>query len=129
MQAPGGFWVVDDAYNASPESMLAAFDAVAEHSRQGRLLAVLGEMRELGPLAVEAHQEVGRRARDVFDRLCVLDLGNGRVLAEAAGADLVPDKAAAVRWVRERAGEGDLVLVKASHGVALEDVVSELMQA
>ncbi|TMC14714.1 MAG: UDP-N-acetylmuramoyl-tripeptide--D-alanyl-D-alanine ligase [Chloroflexi bacterium] len=129
LQAPGGFWVVDDAYNASPESMLAAFDAVAEHSRQGRLLAVLGEMRELGPLAVEAHQEVGRRARDVFDRLCVLDLGNGRVLAEAAGADLVPDKAAAVRWVRERAGEGDLVLVKASHGVALEDVVSELMQA
>jgi UDP-N-acetylmuramoyl-tripeptide--D-alanyl-D-alanine ligase len=128
LEAPGGFWVVDDAYNASPESMLAAFDAVSERPRQGRLLAVLGEMRELGPLAREAHQEVGRRAREVFDQLCVIDLGNGRVLAEAAGADLVPDKPAAVRWVKERAGEGDLVLVKASHGVALEDVVGELMQ-
>ena len=129
LEAPGGFWVVDDAYNASPESMLAAFEAIAERPRQGRLLAVLGEMRELGPLARGAHEEVGRRAREVFDQLCVIDLGNGRVLAEAAGADLVPDKPAAARWVKERAGEGDLVLVKASHGVALEDVVSELMSS
>jgi UDP-N-acetylmuramoyl-tripeptide--D-alanyl-D-alanine ligase len=120
--------VIDDAYNASPESMLAAFDAVSESPRGGRLLAVLGEMRELGSLAGEAHLEVGRRARQVFDELCVIDVGNGRVLAEAAGGDLVPDNSAAARWVKDRAGEGDLVLVKASHGLALEDVVAELMR-
>ena len=124
--APGGFSVVDDAYNASPESMLAAFDSLAERSAPGRLLAVLGEMRELGPLAEEAHRQVGERAAEVFDAVCVLDVGLGRRLASAAGADLVADKPAAVRWVRDRAAAGDVVLVKASHGVALEDVVREL---
>jgi UDP-N-acetylmuramoyl-tripeptide--D-alanyl-D-alanine ligase len=128
LPAPAGFSVVDDAYNASPESMLAAFDAVSERPHPGRLLAVLGEMRELGPLAREAHERVGARAREVFDELCVIDVGNGRLLAEAAGGDLVADKPAAVRWVRARAGAGDVVLVKASHGVALEDVVAELLR-
>lgn len=129
LPAPAGFSVVDDAYNASPESMLAAFDALSETPHPGRLLAVLGEMRELGPLAREAHEKVGARAREVFDELCVVDVGNGRLLAEAAGGELVADKPAAVRWVRARAAEGDVVLVKASHGVALEDVVVELLRS
>jgi UDP-N-acetylmuramoyl-tripeptide--D-alanyl-D-alanine ligase len=129
LPAPAGFSIVDDAYNASPESMLAAFDAVSERPHPGRLLAVLGEMRELGPLAREAHLRVGARAREVFDELCVVDVGNGRLLAEAAGGELVADKPAAVRWVRSRAGAGDVVLVKASHGVALEDVVAELLRS
>jgi len=128
LPAPAGFSVVDDAYNASPESMLAAFDAVSERPHPGRLLAVLGEMRELGPLAREAHLRVGARAREVFDELCVVDVGNVRLLAEAAGGELVANKSAAVRWVRARAGVGDVVLVKASHGVALEDVVVELLR-
>jgi UDP-N-acetylmuramyl pentapeptide synthase len=64
----------------------------------------------------------------VFDELCVVDVGNGRLLAEAAGGELVADKPAAVRWVRSRAVQGDVVLVKASHGVALEDVVEELLR-
>ena len=128
LPAPAGFSVVDDAYNASPESMLAAFEALSEQLRAGRLLAVLGEMRELGPLAKEAHERVGARAREVFDEICVVDVGNGRLLAEAAGGQLVTDKAAAVRWVRDHAGEGDVVLVKASHGVALDEVVAELLR-
>jgi UDP-N-acetylmuramoyl-tripeptide--D-alanyl-D-alanine ligase len=129
LPAPAGFSIVDDAYNASPESMLAAFDALSERPHAGRLLAVLGEMRELGPLAREAHQRVGARAREVFDELCVVDVGNGRLLAEAAGGELVADQPAAVRWVRARAGAGDVVLVKASHGVALEEVVEELLRS
>ena len=128
LPAPAGFSVVDDAYNASPESMLAAFEALSEQLHAGRLLAVLGEMRELGPLAKEAHERVGARAREVFDEICVVDVGNGRLLAEAAGGQLVTDKAAAVRWVRDHAGEGDVVLVKASHGVALDEVVAELLR-
>ena len=123
---PEGFMVVDDSYNASPESMLAAFEAVAERSRTGRLYAVLGEMRELGSLAEEAHVDVGRRAGELFDGVCVVDVGRGATLAEAAGGDLVRDRAAAARWVRERAGAGDVVLVKASHGVHLEELVAEL---
>jgi UDP-N-acetylmuramoyl-tripeptide--D-alanyl-D-alanine ligase len=122
-----GYVIVDDAYNASPESMLAAFEVLHERPGKGRLLAVLGEMRELGPLAPEAHRSVGRRAAEVFDRVAVVDIGEGRTLAEAAGAELLPDLAAAARWVRSTARPGDRVLLKASHGVALHEVVGELL--
>ena len=129
LRTAAGFVVVDDAYNASPESMLAAFETVAELPRTGLLLAVLGEMRELGTLAEEAHRRVGRKAAEVFDRVCVIDVGFGRLLAEAAGATLVADKQAAAGWVREQAGPGSLVLVKASPGLALDELVRELVAA
>jgi UDP-N-acetylmuramoyl-tripeptide--D-alanyl-D-alanine ligase len=125
--ARAGYLVIDDAYNASPESMAAAFDSLAERPRQGRLLALLGEMRELGELAGEAHERAGRRARDLFDRVAVVDVGHGRLLAEAAGAELLPDRRSAADWVRGNAVPGDLVLVKASNGVALHEVVEELV--
>jgi UDP-N-acetylmuramyl pentapeptide synthase len=126
LPARGGYVIVDDAYNASPESMLAAFEAMRESAHEGRLLAVLGEMRELGHLAAESHQRVGHRAAEVFDALCVVDIGNGGILAEAAGAELVPDRDAAAEWVRRNARTGDRVLIKASHGMHLEEVVREL---
>jgi len=126
VQVAGGYSIVDDAYNASPESMLAAFDALAESPRRGRLLAVLGQMAELGSVSEESHRRVGRRAAEVFDAICVVDGERARVLAESAGAELVADRPAAVQWVRRHAREGDRVLVKASHGVRLDEVVKEL---
>jgi UDP-N-acetylmuramoyl-tripeptide--D-alanyl-D-alanine ligase len=124
-----GFIVVDDSYNASPESMLAAFDAMAERPRTGRLYAVLGEMRELGPLADESHRRVGQRAREIFHAFSVVDTGNARAIAEAGAGDVVADRAAAAEWVRAHAGPGDRVLVKASHGVRLDELVDELTSA
>jgi UDP-N-acetylmuramoyl-tripeptide--D-alanyl-D-alanine ligase len=124
-----GYSIVDDAYNASPESMLAAFETLAEAPRRGRLLAVLGEMRELGALSEEAHRHVGQRAAEVFDAVCVVEGDHARVMAESAGAELVPDRAAAAEWVRRNAGEGDRVLIKASHGVRLDLLVEELTAA
>lgn len=129
LPAPGGYTIVDDAYNASPESMLAAFEAVAEVPHRGRLLAVLGEMRELGPLSEESHRRVGQRAAEVFDAVCVVDGDRAKPLAEAAGAQLVPDRAGAAEWVRQNATEGDRVLIKASHGVRLDELVRELAAA
>jgi len=123
-----GILVVDDAYNASPESMMAAFDAVREMPREGRLLAVLGHMGELGPMAEAAHALIGKSARQVFDAIAVVDTPLGRVLAEAAGADVVPDNPAAVDWVRAHARPGDRVLVKASHSRRLDEVVAELVR-
>lgn len=129
-ETPAGFSIVDDAYNASPESMLAAFETLAEQPRRGRLLAVLGEMRELGSLAEESHRRVGKRAAEVFDAVAVVDVGgHSRTLAEAAGAEMVRDQDAAVDWVRRQARPGDRVLVKASHGVHLDQVVKELTAA
>ena len=124
--APGGFLIVDDAYNASPESMLAAFEAMADRPRQGRLLAVLGQMGELGSLGDESHRRIGRRAAEVFDAVCVIDGEGGRILAESAGAAIVPDRAAAVAWVKQHAQKGDRVLVKASHSLRLDQLVEEL---
>jgi UDP-N-acetylmuramoyl-tripeptide--D-alanyl-D-alanine ligase len=121
-----GVVIVDDAYNASPESMLAAFETLAERPKHGKLFAVLGPMAELGSLAVESHQRVGRRAAEVFDAIAVLDSELGRVLADAAGAHLVPDREAAVMWVKNNARRGDSVLVKGSHSAGLEEVVKEL---
>jgi UDP-N-acetylmuramoyl-tripeptide--D-alanyl-D-alanine ligase len=127
LAAPDGFAVVDDSYNASPESMLAAFEAVAEMARSGRLLAVLGEMRELGEIAEPEHRRIGARAGETFDSLCVLATGWGRTLATAAGAEVVDDREAAARWVQAHARPGDLVLVKASHGLALDELVKDLV--
>jgi len=56
----------------------------------------------------------------------VVDTPLGRILAEAARAEVVPDNAAAARWVRAHAREGDRVLVKGSHSRRLEEVVAEL---
>ena len=128
IKAPAGFIVVDDAYNASPESMLAAFAAIGDRPKTGRLLAVLGEMRELGGLADESHRVVGLHAAKVFDALCVIDGERARILAEAAGAEIVPNLAEAVLWVRRNAQEGDRVLIKGSHGIRLDDVVKELIR-
>jgi UDP-N-acetylmuramoyl-tripeptide--D-alanyl-D-alanine ligase len=121
-----GFTVVDDAYNASPESMLAAFEALAEKSGGGRLLAVLGEMGELGGESVTSHERVGRRAADVFDAVCVVESEYGRVLAESSRGELVPDREGAMRWVRHTARPGDRVLIKGSHSLHLEKVVEGL---
>jgi UDP-N-acetylmuramoyl-tripeptide--D-alanyl-D-alanine ligase len=125
----GGYTIVDDAYNASPESMIAAFEALAESPRRGRLLAVLGQMGELGTLSEESHRRVGRRAAEVFDAVCVLDGERARILAESAGAELVASRPAARDWVRRNAREGDRVLIKGSHSTHLDEVVRELTEA
>ncbi len=124
----GGYSIVDDTYNASPESMIAAFEALAESPRRGRLLAVLGQMGELGTLSEESHVRVGRRAAEVFDAVCVVDSELARILAESAGAEIVADRPAASDWVRRNAREGDRVLIKGSHGLRLDEVVRELTQ-
>ncbi|HKB34303.1 MAG TPA: UDP-N-acetylmuramoyl-tripeptide--D-alanyl-D-alanine ligase [Candidatus Dormibacteraeota bacterium] len=128
LPAPGGFTIVDDAYNASPESMIAAFEALAESPRRGRLLAVLGQMAELGAISEESHRKVGLRAAEVFDAVCVLDGERARALAESAGAELVASRPAARDWVRGNAREGDRVLVKGSHSTHLDEVVRELTE-
>jgi UDP-N-acetylmuramoyl-tripeptide--D-alanyl-D-alanine ligase len=126
IETAAGYSIVDDAYNASPESMLAAFEVVAARPHTGRLLAVLGEMRELGTLAAESHRDVGARAREIFDAVAVVNGTHARRLAEAAGAEVVPDRAAAAEWVRRNTQRGDVVLIKASHGVGLDELVKDL---
>jgi UDP-N-acetylmuramoyl-tripeptide--D-alanyl-D-alanine ligase len=127
-----GLLVVNDAYNANPDSMAAALRAVAAMRREGgRLVAVLGDMLELGPQAAAAHRMVGRLAADLgFDQLVVLgdfadDIAAGASEA-VASVTRVADREEAVRVVATSATEADVVLVKASRGLALETVAEQL---
>ncbi|TCI99753.1 UDP-N-acetylmuramoyl-tripeptide--D-alanyl-D-alanine ligase [Aeromicrobium sp. IC_218] len=124
-----GLVVVNDAYNANPESAAAAVDALAAMGGEGATYAVLGEMLELGEGSVAAHRALGEHAvaRGVDH---VLAVGPGAApVAEGAGdrGHAVPDTDAAVAWLRDRVGPGDAVLVKASRGSRLERVADALL--
>jgi UDP-N-acetylmuramoyl-tripeptide--D-alanyl-D-alanine ligase len=130
----GGVTIVDDSYNASPGSVAAALDLLA--GMPGPRIAVLGEMLELGDEHVAGHERVGAAAAGVVDRLVVVGAGASAigVGARAAGmpADRIsetPDRDAALDHLRATLAPGDVVLVKASRGVALDLLVDELVAA
>lgn len=124
-----GVTVVNDAYNANPDSMSAALRTLATMAGPGRRTwAVLGELRELGESGAEAHQEIGRlAARLGIDRLVVVGEQAGAIQhgARLEGSDtgkesvLVPDVEAATALLDTELHPGDVVLVKAAnfHGL------------
>jgi UDP-N-acetylmuramoyl-tripeptide--D-alanyl-D-alanine ligase len=133
-----GLLVVNDAYNANPASMAAAIDALAAiGGRRGRrTVAVLGEMKELGDGALEAHREVGRAAAAAGVDLVVAVGEPARGIAEGAGgtpgwqgeAVLTAGRDEAMAWVRDNVAARDVVLVKASRGAALEKIADGLLE-
>ena len=130
---PDGLTVINDSYNANPDSMAAALTALAGLRRPGgRLVAVLGDMLELGDDAAAAHAAVGRRAREAgVDELVAVgafaaDLAGG-FADDARVVQTVGDPGEAVAALRGRLAAGDVVLVKASRGLALERVAEELL--
>lgn len=130
----GGWTILDDSYNASPDAVLAALGLLAE--LPGRHHAVLGEMLELGDGSQAEHRRVGRAAATLVDQLIVVGEG-ARAMAEGAveaGLDeaavhTVADRDAAVAVLLADLREGDTVLVKASRGAALDLLVEQLVQA
>jgi UDP-N-acetylmuramoyl-tripeptide--D-alanyl-D-alanine ligase len=133
--ATSGATLVDDTYNASPVSVAAALDFLAETPLPAgrRRIAVLGDMLELGPDEERLHREIGARAAGVADVIVAVG-PRGRWIAEAARAaghsrvstvDEADEAAAALE--REVApGPGDVVLLKASRGIGLERAVELL---
>jgi len=126
VQLPENAILVNDSYNANPISMRAALDHLASLEASGRRLAVLGEMRELGPDAAAYHGEIGEYARERgVERI----IGVGE-LAEFYGPDeLAPDADAAADALRAVLGPGDAVLVKGSRAVGLERVAEKLTES
>jgi UDP-N-acetylmuramoyl-tripeptide--D-alanyl-D-alanine ligase len=121
----GTYTVVNDAYNANPTSMAAALRTVA--SMPGRSYAVLGEMAELGDVTAAEHERIGRLAREIgIDH--VVTVGTDHGLASAAGGVNVENSDEALDWVRERVLNGDIVLVKASRSVGLEQLADRLTE-
>jgi UDP-N-acetylmuramoyl-tripeptide--D-alanyl-D-alanine ligase len=125
IELPGQIVVVNDCYNANPMSMRAALDDLAV-SADGRRVAVLGDMLELGPDERRFHAEIGEHARaDGVDLLVTV----GPLAREMRGDHAVATAADAARLVRELVRPGDTVLVKASRGVGLEVVAEALQEA
>jgi UDP-N-acetylmuramoyl-tripeptide--D-alanyl-D-alanine ligase len=133
-ELPGGATLVDDTYNASPVSVSAALAFLAETAvGTGRRLAVLGDMLELGPDERALHERIGAEAATVLDGLVTVG-ERGRWIADAARAAglAVVATAADAEEAREVVDlalaprAGDVLLVKASRGVALDELVAAL---
>ncbi|HMN30051.1 MAG TPA: UDP-N-acetylmuramoyl-tripeptide--D-alanyl-D-alanine ligase, partial [Caldilineaceae bacterium] len=128
--------IIDDTYNASPTSTIAALNLLADLApkEQGRRVAVLGDMRELGDYTSEGHRLVGLRAADVVDLLVTVG-ALGRLIGEealASGIDqervqLLADDQEAVSFLRQGLHAGDLVLVKGSRAVGMDQIVAQLL--
>ncbi|GGK66070.1 UDP-N-acetylmuramoyl-tripeptide--D-alanyl-D-alanine ligase [Nocardia camponoti] len=138
-----GVTVINDSYNANPDSMRAALKALVTLAKSGgeprRSWAVLGEMGELGDTSVIEHDAIGRLAvRLDVDRLIVIGDGRpshglhqGAVMEGSWGEEsiLVPDIEAAIALLDDEIAAGDVVLVKASKSVGLWTVAEHLIGA
>ena len=121
-----GARLLNDSFNANPDSARAALDALAAIAA-GRRIAVLGEMRELGEDSAAEHRAIGEYAACRAD--VVIAVGEAaRPIAEGAGerAVALADNGAVVDWLRGHLAAGDVVLVKASRGARLDEVAAAL---
>jgi len=123
-----GITLLDDTYNASPASVLAALSVLAEVP--GRRLAVLGDMLELGAYEEQGHRLVGERCAEVVDGLIAVG-SRARLIADAARKNLsadavwaVDDNASAIRILSEFAQAGDTILIKGSRSMGMEAIVA-----
>ncbi len=133
VRTASGALLLDDTYNASPESTLAALNLLDE--LEGRKVAVLGDMLELGPYEQMGHELVGKRAAEVVEEL--ITIGNlGKLiaasatvsgLAQTAVHELV-DAQAAIEYLKTHLGAEDIVLVKGSRGMRMEQITAALEQ-
>ncbi len=124
----GGIVIVNDCYNANPISMRAALEHLAlgvpGSTPEGRRLAVLGEMKELGPDAASYHREVGALARNLGVEPLI---GVGELAHDYAPDDWAPDAQAAIALVEAELRDGDSLLVKGSRSVGLERLTEALV--
>jgi len=126
--------LIDDTYNASPESTLAALNLLEELPE--RRIAVLGDMLELGPYEREGHEKVGARAAEVAGLLVTLGV-RAHIIAESARragmnrscVQEYEEIAPLIAWLQQHIQTGDSVLVKGSHGLRMDRIVAALEAA
>jgi UDP-N-acetylmuramoyl-tripeptide--D-alanyl-D-alanine ligase len=119
---PGGGLVINDAYNANPDSMRAALVHLAERAGERRRVAILGEMAELGAEADRYHQAIGRLAEELGLQV----IGVGEPARAYRPAVWAPGVDGAIEAARTFLRPGDAVLVKASRAVGLEGIADEI---
>jgi len=136
VKGPAGSLILDDTYNAAPPSVIAALNLLDE--LDGRKIAVLGDMLELGDYQERGHRMVGVRAAAVADELITVGELAHWIAEEAILAGLPQAKVPqakvhaiestedAIQFLRRRVGEGDVLLVKGSRGLRMERIVTAL---
>lgn len=119
----GATTLIDDTYNASPIAMDAALDALAMLRSEGRKIALLGDMLELGRFSEEEHRKVGRRAKMTLDLLIAVGKRATWIADEARKSGMDPDAVmefpdadSAGEWMRGHLAAGDVILLKGSQG-------------
>lgn len=131
---PGGALIIDDTYNASPDSTIAALNLLGDIN--GRKIAVLGDMLELGQYEEEGHHRVGKRASEVADEIVLV--GKRSLITQEAilETDFNSDRLhwyataeEAIAYLKPSLRQGDIVLIKSSHSMHLETIVSALEEA
>lgn len=126
-----GARIIDDSYNASPDSTIAALNLLNDLG--GRKVAVLGDMLELGQYESEGHQKVGWRASQVTDELVLIGERSAITREAALSSGCRPEKihwfadaVSAIPYLQENLKSGDIVLVKGSHSMHMETIVAAL---
>ena len=125
-----GQTIIADCYNASPASMQAGLNVVKNYLCDGRKIAVLGDMLELGNMSDQLHAEVGEMAKNAGLDMLFCYGKAAHHIAEHAGSQFpifcTEDPQILIEKLRETIQEGDLLFFKASHGMHLESVIAQL---
>ena len=126
-----GITVINDAYNANPDSMKSALSVLMQR-KGNRKIAVLGDMYELGKYEQESHREVGRAAAELHVDYVIAVGALGRLIGEEAKAAgcavaLAANNEDAIAYLKQYVASGDVVLVKGSRGMQMEQIVQNLM--
>jgi len=131
VRSESGALLLDDTYNASPESTIAALNLLSE--LDGKRVAVLGDMLELGPYERQGHEMVGIRAAKVVDRLVTVGERGHMIASSARHAGMKPERIVefentdeAVDYLQKNLSGQDVVLIKGSHGIRMDRIVSTL---
>ena len=128
-----GYTIIQDCYNAGPESMAAALNVLG--NKPGRHVAVLGDMLELGPRTAAEHYKVGRIAAEKAEVLLAYGPESNRMLAGALTGGMptervraFTEKAPLVVVLKQMAKPGDVILFKGSRGMRMEQVLEQFLQ-
>jgi UDP-N-acetylmuramoyl-tripeptide--D-alanyl-D-alanine ligase len=126
--------IIDDTYNSSPFACEASLCTLGEVKSDGRKIAILGDMLELGKHTEEAHKNIGKIAKDFLDILCVVgpraqDIKNGAIDNGMKEENIFEfsDSISAGLFIKTFIKENDLILVKGSQGMRMERVVEEIL--
>lgn len=128
-----GVTVIEDCYNANPDSMLAALQTLAALPVQGKRIALLADMLELGPISLEAHEALGCQCAEYGVNI-LLTVGEQTAFTQQAAAKLglagrhCASNREAAEYLQKNAQPGDALLVKGSRGMHLEEVLQQFGQ-